>query len=74
MSSIMMMIIIIMTMMMITYVMMIIMVIIIGFRMIALVGQKLLAAAVIVGLSLGFGFLPAALAKKYFRPTFTKSI
>ena len=36
------------------------------FRMIELVGQKLLAAAVIVGLSLGFGFLPAALAKKYF--------
>ena len=35
------------------------------FRMIELVGQKLLAAAVIVGLSLGFGFLPAALAKKY---------
>lgn len=33
--------------------------------MIELVGQKLLAAAVIVGLSLGFGFLPAALAKKY---------
>jgi len=33
--------------------------------MIELVGQKILAAAVIVGLSLGFGFLPAALAKKY---------
>ena len=39
---------------------------IIHFRMIDLVGQKLLAAALIVGLSLGFGFLPAALAKKYF--------
>ena len=39
------------------------------FRMIELVGQKILAAAVIVGLSLGFGFLPAALAKKYFLPT-----
>ena len=36
------------------------------FRMIQLVGQKVLAAALIVGLSLGFGFLPAALAKKYF--------
>ena len=35
------------------------------FRMIELVGQKLLAAALIVGLSLGFGFLPAVLAKKY---------
>ena len=35
------------------------------FRMIELVGQKVLAAALIVGLSLGFGFLPAVLAKKY---------
>ena len=42
------------------------------FRMIELVGQKILAAAVIVGLSLGFGFLPAALAKKYFLPNFQK--
>ena len=33
--------------------------------MIELVGQKVLAAALIVGLSLGFGFLPAVLAKKY---------
>ena len=35
------------------------------FRMIELVGQKVMAAALIVGLSLGFGFLPAVLAKKY---------
>jgi len=33
--------------------------------MIGLVGQKLLAAALIVGLSLGFGFLPFTLARKY---------
>lgn len=33
--------------------------------MVTLVGQKLLAAALIVALSLGFGFLPLTLAKKY---------
>lgn len=36
-----------------------------SFSMIGLVGQKILAAALIVGLSLGFGFLPLTLAKKY---------